>query len=1510
MLQKSLYVCCIVLFAASFVLAQGSLVAHYSFEGNFDDISANHLNAIPHGDAKTIYDPDRGSTVVSLDGGGDYVDLGNDTLFNWQGGWTAAFWVKLRNWDEGWDTFLKKNDSYSFERNITAEQLSFYHWPNWTGTSVDLTPDGKWHHIAATLDGMEQKIFIDGQLWTSVNNAGNFAKNENPVILGSAGGTGRFIDASFDDLRLYRAALSEQNIKELYKEEKSTGLVACFNFDTDFQDVSGRHLQSTPHGDASIVYDQDRGGNVVTLDGDGDYVDLGNDSLFNWQGGWTAAFWVKLRNWDEGWDTFLKKNDSYSFERNVTAEQLSFYHWPNWTGTSVDLTPDGKWHHIAATLDGMEQKIFIDGQLWTSVNNAGNFAKNENPVILGSAGGTGRFIDASFDDIRLYAAALPDDEIKKLAKPNISGYLVAHYSFDGNFNDASGNNLKGTPHGDAATIYDAERDNQVVTLDGDGDYVELGNNALFNWQGAWTAAFWVKLRNWDEGWDTFLKKNDAFSFERDITSDNLAFYHWPNWSGTDIPLTADNQWHHIAATLDGSKQEVYLDGLPVTSVQNAGAFAENTNPVILGSAGGTSRFIDASFDELQIYRIALNEDQIKDLAGYVPTSTLAAHYTFNSDFSDSSGNGLNGAPKGDAAIVYDSDRQSNVLALDGDGDYVDLGKSDLYKWKGGWSAAFWLKLTGWTGANDTFLKKDGSYSIGREDANDKLEFLSWPDATGAIADFAADGSWHHITATLDGTTKNLYIDGYLIATAAAGAFANNGNSVILGSSNGTDSFVQAYFDDVRLYNEAISIATIRELAGTKAMKGNVLLLHFDGDLVNSAPTGGTAEAGGNVSFVDGIPGMGQAAYLDNDAESDTSYLSFPAIPELSMTSGMTIQGWFKYADTTSSNWNSTSYLFSKVDSRRNFNYQVWTSLVDTTINGAYQSTEMGGYVSDPTATVTFPGKEAFLNQWYHFTFQRDSVLKVVSLAITNQDGELVSFSYSQSHPAYANPVTSNLPLLIGRKFIGAGNYFNGYIDEFSISNVLEQFDLPPVILYPNYLSVPDYSQKIGNQDENLPNYPVNVYIAVLGTHDGVTEAKVRYHTVTNPYEKVATTDPRWQEVSMQKGVDDLYTGLIPKHPFGTVIDYYIVATSTTGKISTSGAYSDSTYERFGVWRKNDQVLKLSFEEEDLSFTDSTPYKNQLVTLGDWVLWDDPADQIEGNYCAYLPEGSFAFGEIISPFLSSEQYTVTAWVRPEPASLTHNTYIISNTPDAYNSSHTPVGPWWNPNYTFLSRYGHIKNDVVHENRWPGEFPWHGDYNYVVADTLGKWTHYMVNCGPDSIVVQRNDENDQPVERDVYKGPLGNGWEHEFLPIAPSRNKFRIGPPGEPDASPFYTGYLDAVQVYNYQTYPGNFAKLPTKVNHYTDAVPLQYQLFQNYPNPFNPTTKITFTLPKNQQVTLKVYDVMGRLTKTLVSRVMPSGEYTMTWDGTNEAGNKVSSGVYFYRLHTDGFTQTNKMMYLK
>ncbi|HEX2869155.1 MAG TPA: C-GCAxxG-C-C family (seleno)protein [Ignavibacteriales bacterium] len=93
--------------------------------------------------------------------------------------------------------------------------------------------------------------------------------------------------------------------------------------------------------------------------------------------------------------------------------------------------------------------------------------------------------------------------------------------------------------------------------------------------------------------------------------------------------------------------------------------------------------------------------------------------------------------------------------------------------------------------------------------------------------------------------------------------------------------------------------------------------------------------------------------------------------------------------------------------------------------------------------------------------------------------------------------------------------------------------------------------------------------------------------------------------------------------------------------------------------------------------------------------------------------------------------------------------------------------------------------------------------------------------------------------------------------------------------------------------------------------VSYELSQNYPNPFNPTTRIRFSLPETAKVNLQIFDIRGLLVKTLVEQqVYNAGAFEVDWNGCDEAGEKVSSGIYFAKMRSGNYMKTIKMNLLK
>jgi hypothetical protein len=114
--------------------------------------------------------------------------------------------------------------------------------------------------------------------------------------------------------------------------------------------------------------------------------------------------------------------------------------------------------------------------------------------------------------------------------------------------------------------------------------------------------------------------------------------------------------------------------------------------------------------------------------------------------------------------------------------------------------------------------------------------------------------------------------------------------------------------------------------------------------------------------------------------------------------------------------------------------------------------------------------------------------------------------------------------------------------------------------------------------------------------------------------------------------------------------------------------------------------------------------------------------------------------------------------------------------------------------------------------------------------------------------------------------------------------------------FSLNYIDVVQ------------STPTSVD--DSAAPGVLRQFQNQPNPFNARTTIEYVVPSDGQVKMTVFDARGRQVRVLVDEWLPSGKHTAIWDGRDQDGHLLASGVYFHRLEAAGATRTGKMVLAK
>ena len=110
--------------------------------------------------------------------------------------------------------------------------------------------------------------------------------------------------------------------------------------------------------------------------------------------------------------------------------------------------------------------------------------------------------------------------------------------------------------------------------------------------------------------------------------------------------------------------------------------------------------------------------------------------------------------------------------------------------------------------------------------------------------------------------------------------------------------------------------------------------------------------------------------------------------------------------------------------------------------------------------------------------------------------------------------------------------------------------------------------------------------------------------------------------------------------------------------------------------------------------------------------------------------------------------------------------------------------------------------------------------------------------------------------------------------------------------------------------GEFVLQNTSLSIDEEIIPEAFVLHQNYPNPFNPVTSLRYDLPEDGLVNITIYDMMGRIVKTLVNGSQTAGYRSIQWNTANDNNEPVSAGLYLYTIQAGDFRQTKKMVLLK
>ncbi|MFC1603786.1 glucoamylase family protein [Planctomycetota bacterium] len=199
--------------------------------------------------------------------------------------------------------------------------------------------------------------------------------------------------------------------------------------------------------------------------------------------------------------------------------------------------------------------------------------------------------------------------------------LVGYWRLDGDANDAAGGN-HGILIGDPTWVDDPNR-GWCLSFDGDGDYVDVGEDPSLTFTEAITVACWIKVRAFDRNWNAIITKGDDWVMARTRDDNRVAFLclgltggGWPEVYSDDVN---DEDWHHIAGVYDGSKLFIYQDGNSINSKSVYGSINSKCSRVFIGENGqAKNRYWNGLIDEVRIYNRALTAEEITALANPEP----------------------------------------------------------------------------------------------------------------------------------------------------------------------------------------------------------------------------------------------------------------------------------------------------------------------------------------------------------------------------------------------------------------------------------------------------------------------------------------------------------------------------------------------------------------------------------------------------------------------------------------------------------------------------------------------------------------------------------------------------------------------------------------------------------------------------------------------------------------------------------------------------------------------------
>ncbi len=1016
-------------------------VAAYAFSGDLSDASA-YSNYGKGTDLAAATDRfGFGNSAYAFNGVSSELTMSNSAQLN-SAATSVSFWINARSLPEMGETFVASFGGWQERWKISLPTHGKLVWTTNhengisdmdAGDSTNALVPGEWTHVVTVHDGMKDQIFINGVLANDKEVVGALNSTTHPLGLGyNPVDGGNFFDGALDEVEIYNYALSDTEVADLYAEQAlspatPTELVADFQFAGDATDGTQFGNDGVLNGVTAAPDRFDYGGNAYQFSGTGS-IEVPTSIQYNSEYT-TVGFWVSVDSLPAQGEVFLMSFGGWQERWKIS---LPSHGKPVWTTNHATGISDmdagdgnelqeGSWTYVTFVHGQTQDKIYMNGALANSKDVGGVLNATQYPLGIGyNPVDGGNYFMGKLDDVQIYNVELSDQQIADLyvaqsTEQPLADSLVAYYPFSSHSNDVTPFNN----HASGSALPGLDRFgkvNQSYDFDGESSFLAAQNSTQLN-SPKTTVSFWINVNEFASNGESYLL---SFGGWQERWKISLPGHGKPVWStkgengNSDMDSGDGNElqldtWTHVVMVHDSLQDKIYLNGASVAEKEVIGDLNSTVYDLGIGYNivdGGS--YFNGSLDEIQIYNIALTDQQIADL--YAEQSAAPAEddteaptapldLIGSATFTNVS---LSWLPSTDNVEVTGYNVwQDSVKVLTTSHTAASL--VDLMP-----ITAYTFGVTAVDGAGNESAASTVIVTTGVEEAPDTIAPEAPTNLAGSPGANSVGLSWDPAIDNQGIGGYIIYVDGVLYDSLSATATT----IVVSGLESET-----LYTFEVQAYDLAGNLSDFAELTlstGAPIDAGeDGLVAHypFDGNTDDVTPYANHGVIGGNPTFEEVTDRGGMAILFDGEQDSVLAPNAIQLNSEFT-----TVSFWIRVDGQSLTDAEAYVLDFGHWDERWKISLPQHLRIVWTTNS---KNSQFDNAISDMDSK---DGNELVEGFWWHITMVHDGTDDIIYL-----DGVEVN-----RKPAPGTLNNTGRALGMGSNPVDGGQYFNGALDELKI----------------------------------------------------------------------------------------------------------------------------------------------------------------------------------------------------------------------------------------------------------------------------------------------------------------------------------------------------------------------------------------------------------------------------------------------------------------------------------------------